>query len=443
MLQTETAARECGEFINERIIPSVNEANEGSIELFEIINIYITTVIEKNPDTRPGSNFSMQYRILEDEWNSDYFTERVKKPMKALYGLISNIFLNLNELYESCKKFNDNLKSAVEIEIKLLKAYTSKVESFMKSILEITDNDILGRVSWLELFGDRESPMFVLKISPLFVDKLLNESLYATFESVVLASATLTVDNKFDFISFINGLYLVEPKRLKYYTYQSPFNYQDRVLVCTPSDAPDPSNYRFNEYLNSFITDAVTATNGSTFVLFTSYSQLNSSYRAVSGELDEMGLKCYYQGQLEKSKLLQTFVDDISSNLFGTDSFWEGVDAPGETLSHVILAKLPFKMPTEPLEQARVEELTKKGRNGFNDYTLPQAVLKFRQGFGRLVRKKTDYGIVTILDPRVISKYYGKIFIKSLPRCGFQYGTKDEIVKKISDYIASHKILKQ
>ena len=138
---------------------------------------------------------------------------------------------------------------------------------------------------------------------------------------------------------------------------------------------------------------------------------------------------------MEKSKLLEKFINDMGSSLFATNSFWEGVDAPGKTLRYVILAKLPFNMPNDPIEEARVEVMEKKGIDSFLNYTLPRAVIKFRQGFGRLIRKNDDYGIVAILDSRVLKKYYGKIFLQSLPRCKFMSGKVDDVIDAIKSHM--------
>ncbi len=438
-LQKDVSAQETSEFIDEKVISSINEAYDNSYELFDIINIYIGSIIDDAENNYKSGSLNIQKRILEQEWQSERFNNHIKMPLKNLGDLIMRVYINMSLLYEKCKKFPDKIKETFDVEIKTLKSYCNKVEGFAKSINDIINSVIDKSVCWFELFGDRDNLLFRLNISPLFVNNILNEALFSAFESVVLASATMTVDNQFEFIKFITGLNFVDQNRLKFYSYPSPFDYEKMVLLCTPSDGVDPANNAFGDYINRFVAESIRRTGGASFVLFTSYSQLNQTYKAVSPLVEPEGYQCYYQGQLEKSRLLNAFISDHSSSLFATDSFWEGVDAPGETLCHVILSKLPFKMPSEPLEQARVEELNRIGKNGFNDYTLPQAVLKFRQGFGRLIRKKTDYGIVTILDPRVITKNYGKTFIRSLPRCSFFYGNKDEMLDKISDYIKSHK----
>ena len=150
-------------------------------------------------------------------------------------------------------------------------------------------------------------------------------------------------------------------------------------------------------------------------ILFTSYTSLRETFNEAAPVLENDGIRCLKQGDDDRTRLLQQFLEDRTSVLFGTDSFWEGVDAPGETLRLVILCRLPFRTLRDPVFEARREYLEKKGRNAFMELSLPDAVMKFKQGFGRLMRSSSDYGAVAVLDGRILSKYYGAAFLKSLP----------------------------
>ena len=179
---------------------------------------------------------------------------------------------------------------------------------------------------------------------------------------------------------------------------------------------PDPKSEDYAETLIEEIPRFLEMTEGKAFVLFTSYQSMRRTADALRGYFLEKGWQLLIQGEsLNRSALLREFREDLHSVLFGTDSFWTGVDVPGESLSNVIVTKLPFAVPSHPLIAARMERIEAAGRSSFSEYSLPEAVLKFRQGAGRLIRSREDRGIIVLLDRRVISKYYGKIFLNSLP----------------------------
>jgi ATP-dependent DNA helicase DinG len=181
-------------------------------------------------------------------------------------------------------------------------------------------------------------------------------------------------------------------------------------------------------------------TNGKAFVLFTSYRMLNTVHEGVKKHLEKRGLVLFKQGSDLRKNLFQNFKMNIHSVLFGTVSFWEGVDAPGETLECVIITKLPFKVPTEPVVRARVERIQKTGGNPFVEYILPLAVIKMKQGIGRLIRKKTDTGIVVILDSRVLKRNYGQVFINSLPGGRVLVGELSELLDQTDRYLSNNSL---
>ncbi|MEC8896484.1 MAG: helicase C-terminal domain-containing protein, partial [Planctomycetota bacterium] len=173
---------------------------------------------------------------------------------------------------------------------------------------------------------------------------------------------------------------------------------------------------------------------GKAFVLFTSYALLGRMHKRLEKPLIEMGCNPMAQGQAQRSDLLKRFSQSDSGVLFGTDSFWEGVDVRGRALEHVIITRLPFRVPTEPLQEARLEELSARGINAFSNYTIPQAVLRFKQGFGRLVRSKTDRGVVSVLDQRILTKRYGKVFLETLPEVDCFASSTSAVVKRVEEF---------
>ncbi|MCG8570527.1 MAG: hypothetical protein MJB14_10345, partial [Spirochaetes bacterium] len=277
--------------------------------------------------------------------------------------------------------------------------------------------------------------LFNIISAPLYINQFLKENLHEIYDSVIFCSATLTVNQQFQYFENQIGLGLVKDREIVVKTFTSPFDYQNQVLFTVPTDIDDPRDSSYNDQINEFIKKSIGATKGSAFVLFTSFVQLKRSFEETSPYIRELGYRSFYQGEMEKGKLLNTFKNELDSNLFATDSFWEGVDAPGKTLRYVILTKLPFRMPSEPVEEARVEDMEKRGINPFLNYTLPAAIIRFRQGFGRLIRSKNDYGIVALLDSRVAKKSYGKLFFHSLPRCQFISGDSQRVIKKMATFI--------
>ena len=195
----------------------------------------------------------------------------------------------------------------------------------------------------------------------------------------------------------------------------SPFS-PDQAKIRIVRDMPDPKSREYKEALADEIFSAVELTDGKAFVLFTSYELLRYCKENLHNDfLDHKWLLLAQGSGSSRSQLLRDFREDINSVLFGTDSFWTGVDVPGEALSHVIITKLPFAVPSHPLIAARMRKIESEGGNSFSHYSLPEAVLKVRQGAGRLIRNRSDRGYITILDPRMITRSYGRMFLESLP----------------------------
>ncbi|MDD3315496.1 MAG: helicase C-terminal domain-containing protein, partial [Syntrophaceticus sp.] len=227
--------------------------------------------------------------------------------------------------------------------------------------------------------------------------------------SAVLTSATLSIGGDFSFLREKVGC-----SSALEISVDSPFSYEDQCLLYLPQGLPDPREPGFHKGVAPFIRDILNRTAGRAFVLFTSYRGMNEVWNEFQGCLPWQLLR---QGDLPKNKLIDQFKTDIHSVLFATTSYWEGVDVPGEALSCVILVKLPFSVPDDPLTKAKIRSIERSGGNAFYNYSLPEAVLRLRQGFGRLIRSRNDRGIVAILDPRVRRSSYGRYFIKGLPTC--------------------------
>ena len=222
----------------------------------------------------------------------------------------------------------------------------------------------------------------------------------------------------------------------------SPFHYEEQMVILIPTDVLGPEHPGYSNNLGENILKIVEKTNGKAFVLFTSYKILNGVYEGIKDALDKKGFVLFKQGNDARSNLLKNFKLNIYSILFGTESFWEGVDAPGETLECVVITKLPFKVPTEPVMKARLERIRENGGNPFLEYSLPLAVIKMKQGIGRLIRKKTDNGVVVILDQRILRKSYGTIFINSIPGGNVFSGRLVEVLEKTDRFLSNNSLTK-
>ena len=268
--------------------------------------------------------------------------------------------------------------------------------------------------------------------TPLDMSSLLHKGVFEPFSTVVCTSATLGIASNFSFWMKRNGILFEDKERILQGIFESPFPYKKNVLFAVPNDAVSPDEFAFQSYVEDALPALIKASDGRTLVLFTSYESLKSAYDSCFSSLLASGINLYKQGDDDRFRLLEKFKNNVNSVLFGTYSFWEGVDVPGASLSHVIIVKLPFGVPTDPVFAARGDAINKRGGSSFMELSVPEAVIKFRQGFGRLMRKSTDKGCITVLDKRLITKRYGSIFLNSIPKTNVCIETLSTICNKIS-----------
>lgn len=266
------------------------------------------------------------------------------------------------------------------------------------------------RVKSLVYLAERRKKGVILEGLPLDVADLFRDKVLTLPGPKIFTSATLTAGGSFDF--FLSRLGMSADRKLSTLSLGHVFDYANNALVYIPDRLPVPNHPDFVEGVCTIVDYLVRTTEGRAFVLFTSYRNLDLVYEAMQEDFPYPLLK---QGEAPKGELLDRFRKNVSSVLFATHSFWEGVDVQGESLSLVIIDKLPFANPSDPLTKARMALLDDQGQDSFRDYSIPSAAISLRQGFGRLIRSKRDQGIVAILDSRIASRRYGKIFLNSLP----------------------------
>ncbi|MFA6709088.1 MAG: helicase C-terminal domain-containing protein, partial [Fusobacterium sp.] len=364
-----------------------------------------------------GQNGSLSIRIKKGEIIESTFLKMLEKEkedfvleFESYLNTIKRVLSLISEAEDKEGKINEFIN------------YTNKLESFLSNFKFINTFEDDKFIYWIEVNEKKNNSKLVA--TPLKIDNELSENLYENLKQIIFTSATIAVMNNFKY--FKNSIGLEEETHDK--IIESPFDYDKQMKVYIPEDISAPNDRDFLDDVQRFLEKLIIKSKGRTFVLFTSYKALNYVYYSIRKELEVNGINLFIQGMYPRTKLVELYKKSKFPVLLGTDSFWEGVDVKGDKLSSVVIVKLPFKVPNDPITEAIIEKYEEQGKNSFLEYQIPEAVIKFKQGIGRLIRSKEDRGVITILDNRIVTKRYGKYFIKSIP-------TKNIIRKSIEEII--------
>lgn len=370
--------------------------------------------------------------------------EHVVELEDALYGRISGVLKKLDKAALSLKE------KAEEHE---LQGLVTDLSGLSKELLRLRDSlrftvrcNEAEYVYWMEASPNFRSKSLQLSAVPIDVSPLLRQHFFDNKESVVLTSATLSVEKSFQYACEQLGLQTAEEEgRLRTVQLPAAFNYREQALVCVPRDFPSvrgSGDARFIEALAGSLTDVAEQTKGRMLVLFTSYRMLKQVYELMQEPLMLRGVQLLGQGidSTNRSKLIRLFQEQSATVLLGTSSFWEGVDIPGQALTCLAIVRLPFQPPNHPLTEAKNDALKRINKNPFMKLSVPQAVIRFKQGFGRLVRTAQDKGVVIIYDTRVIDTAYGKHFLYSLPGPKIEHLPTSRLVGRIGEWLDYHKL---
>lgn len=409
--------------LNQLVQTMVSRSFKTQSRMEEVFRI-LQGFLDRSPAAKRNNKYTIQLRfqtphspenffgILRSGADWDELEAGWDHARQSLYGLLEDI----QKLWETINELLGNKQeesSRYETLLNDLREASRELYELYENIDNLVFDPDPNMIYWVESHPQR--PAVAIQAAPLHIGELMENHIWFEKRAVILTSATLTTAGKFDYIK--NRLQANDAETL---SLGSPFDYQNAALLYLVEDIPEPTDYRGHQlYINKGLISLCKSIGGRTLALFTSYSQLQKTAQAISGPLAQEGIIVYDQGSgPSPHTLLESFRSAEQAVLLGTRAFWEGVDIPGPDLSVLVIAKLPFQVPSDPVVAARAETY----QDSFQNYMLPEAILTFRQGFGRLIRSKQDIGVVAVFDKRLLTKTYGDLFLSSLPNCSVQTG---------------------
>jgi Rad3-related DNA helicase len=348
----------------------------------------------------------------------------------ALFGVMADFVKRLGEV----DKGGQPGAEGIEADAFAMKTRLEEQLVALNTVLNAT-GDSTEYVTWADTWRSARGQQWGLHAAPVDVGPVLDEALYQHKAGIVFTSATVTVDGEFRYFRQRLGLDEYSDK-LQEMRASSPFDLTEQLLLCIPTDMPDAAEREFNEKTADALRDICEATEGGTLALFTARSRMQQAFQRLEADLEGLGLTPLCQDVSgARWALLERLKQDPRAVLFGLKSFWEGVDVPGDALRCVVICKLPFAVPSDPIIEARQEDAARKGLNPMQDYYIPEAVIGFKQGFGRLIRTTTDTGVVFVLDKRILTKPYGRRFFRSIERCELMRDSLEECLAQARGWL--------
>ena len=419
------------------------ELQDSLQETFDYLEGVCQEFIHQTKESEKKDEQESYFRLRKEHFEHMLWKEEIVPRLRHLSRLLASHIQMIKALMNDIKLLPyEELPKSLEgvcLDIDSLLGRINLHSEILKKF--ITFDEEASLVYWCEWMRQRSRINFRLVIARLDIAELLKDQFFNRFSTIVMTSATLATNQDF---SFIRGRLGVDhssagEEQVTERIYSSPFDFNKQSLLAVPSDIPMPHEPQFTEVFSEYLPRLMSASRGNAFVLFTSYGMLKKVFDQTKEKLESMGLYARRQGEENRQALLTWFRETEGAILFGTDSFWEGVDVVGDALRCVVLAKLPFKVPTEPLVQAQTEALLEDGKDPFIDYSVPQAIMKFKQGFGRLIRNRKDRGCIVCMDRRLKIKAYGRLFLNSLPSSTWMYEAKDSILEKMESFYSFDK----
>ena len=394
------------------LLSQIEKASELILEKREILGDFFSRIADVTD--KKGSWNKLRIRNIEDfpfitSFLSEliFFMEKLSKHFVDIRGIMAtvsgDVFVNHSE----------NLDAVESVQM--------RIAEYHGALSRVYNPDLKDNAMWMEVFNtfgskDKNYPRGVLNYAPLSVEKEFMNLLYEKTKSVVFTSATLALRGVFKYFSSKMGLHLLEEGFVQERVVSSPFDYEKQSMAVAVGFLPEPRDKFYLSQASEVIKQVLEISRTGTMILFTSYKDLNAVYDELYKPLKQEGIPLLAQGKgMSRTMMMSEFKNKKNAVMLGTSSFWEGVDIPGESLSLLILYKLPFMVPTDPIVEAQIEKLDAEEKNSFMHYMVPTALLKYRQGFGRLIRNKTDKGVVLVLDSRIHTKKYGQYFKEIIP----------------------------
>jgi DNA polymerase-3 subunit epsilon/ATP-dependent DNA helicase DinG len=404
------------------------QATDKAYQFQNFINQFFITIdifLEEQREGRKLGSYPQQERIIPATRSQPSWLE-VEVAWEETQGALAPLMQNIEQIG---KMLTDMLESGLEEIEDLISNLTNlyrRLYEYDLNLNALIFDPSANQIYWAEISPNHR--FVTLEAAPLHIGELMEKHLWYEKKSITVTSATLTTNGEFEYIRNRLNAYDADEISLG-----SPYDYESSTLLYIPNNIPEPAERTGHQRaIEQGLIDICTATGGRTLALFTSYVQLQNTSRAISPILADRGIIVYEQGQgASPHSLLESFKTSEQAVLLGTRAFWEGVDVPGEALSMLAIIKLPFSVPSNPIVAARSETFEQP----FYEYSIPEAILTFRQGFGRLIRSHEDRGVVVIMDKRVLTKQYGKMFIDSLPPCTVQVGKLQDLPKAASNWL--------